>query len=231
MSDAPAPIHADRANGRWRWAGVVLAVHYALVCVIKIDQGRSDEIWWLCHATLALVAAGFILESGTLLGMAFVGVLIPHTLWLADGASGAFFGVQYVGVTKYLRSADAATWISTCHHFYLIPLLWMNLGRYQYRPRDVILGMTLLYFILSGVSRIALPEQSNINYAHALFPTAGWRPFDYLNSSSWVLYLGALNTAVITVFFLPALAVLGHVTKARMLHYSVRGLTPSPAPP
>ncbi len=199
---------AGRAESTRRWIGIALAVHYILVCSIKIDQGRGDEIWWLCHATLALAAAGFVLRSGTLLGMAFLGVLVPHTLWLTDAAMGATLGIQYAGVTPYLRNADALTWLSTCHHFYLLPVLWMHRTRLPSRPAEPLLGMAMVYLLLTLVSRLALPEQSNVNYAHALFPALGWQPLNALNASPWWLYLAALNSAAFGLFFLPAMVLL-----------------------
>lgn len=224
--EVPQP-KAGPSTTSWRWIGVALAIHYMLVCLIKIDQERSGEIWWLCHATLALAAAGFVLRSGTLLGMAFLGVLVPHTLWLTDAAAGALLGIQCAGVTTYLRNADTASWISTCHHFYLLPLLWTHRGRLPVRPGEALRGMALVYLLLTIVSRLALPESSNINYAHALFPALGWRPLESLNASPWWLYLAALNTAAFGLFFLPAMAVLGHPACANLPQRCAALLIPS----
>ncbi len=218
---------SGRADDTQRWIGVALAIHYILVCVIKIDQGRGDEIWWLCHATLALAAAGFTLRSGTLMGMAFLGVLVPHTLWLTDAAAGAVLGVQCAGVTTYLRGADATTWLSTFHHFYLLPLLWMHRKRLLCRPAETLFGMALVYLLLTAVSRLALPEQGNVNYAHALFPALEWQPLNALNASPWWLYLAVLNTAALGLFFLPAMVVLGVPSKTRPRRRRVPALSPS----
>ncbi|MDQ7012338.1 MAG: hypothetical protein Q9O74_00405 [Planctomycetota bacterium] len=222
-----AQENAGRGIWTGRWIGIALTIHYILVCVIKIDQGRGDEIWWLCHATLALAAAGFMLRSGTLLGMAFLGVLVPHTLWLTDAAAGAVLGVQCAGVTTYLRHADAATWLSTCHHFYLLPLLWMHRKRLLCRPAETLFGMALVYLLLTAVSRLALPAQGNVNYAHAFFPALEWQPLNALNASPWWLYLAALNTAALGLFFLPAMVVLGVPSKTSPRRLGVPALSPS----
>lgn len=193
---------------------MVLMVHYVLVCAIKLHQGRSDEIWWLCHVTLALAAAGFMLNARTLVGMAFVGVLVPHTLWLGDAALGSFPGLGCAGVRDYLDNADALTWLSTCHHFYLIPLLWAALSRQPTKPRASLLGMAGLFVLISIVSRFLLPESANINFAHGLFPASTKRLLITINALPAAAYLLVLDSLVIGLLFVPASLVLGWFVKS-----------------
>lgn len=225
------PSHV-RTSLYWRGIGMVLMVHYVLVCSIKLHQDKSGDIWWLCHATLALAAAGFLLRARTLIAMAFIGVLVPHMLWLGDALLGSFSGLGCAGVHAYLVQADALTWLSTCHHLYLIPLLWIALSRMPDRadlqPLHALLGMTGLFVVISVVSRVALPQASNINFAHALFPASEQPLLRAINALPAAVYLLVLNCLVIGLLFVPTSLVLSRFTKGQAAERSVQS-SPSPS--
>ncbi len=214
-----------------RGIGMVLMMHYVLVCAIKIHQDKSEDIWWLCHATLALAAAGLFLRARTLIAMAFIGVLVPHVLWLSDALLGSFPGLGCAGVHDYLVQADALTWLSTCHHFYLIPLLWISLRcmpeKAALKPIHALFGMAGLFVVMSVVSRVVLPEAANINFAHALFPASRKPLLVAINALPAAVYLLVLNSLVIGLLFVPAWLVLGWLAKGSV---DDRADQPSPSP-
>ena len=105
------------------WIGALVSLHFAIVCGIKLQKGIGGDVCWMSHLSLAFTGAGLILRSPPLLSAALIGVLVPHSVWLLDCFGWILFGSFPLGVTAYLESADARTWIATAHHFYLIPLL------------------------------------------------------------------------------------------------------------
>ncbi len=187
--------------------GALLLAHFATLCAIKLNKGLNEEILWVSHLSLALTGVGLWIRSTNLIGASFTLILFLHALWLVDCFCGLVLGRFPLGITDYLVTADAWTWIGTAHHFYLAPLLLAAVARSRvYSIQSIVLAI-VLFGIVSVVSRVALPEASNINSAFRLLPrldNPAIRQFDALPAAS---YLALLNLVAFGVFFLPAVAV------------------------
>ena len=199
----------------WPFVGATLAIHFGLVCWIKGRSSSPEEIWWLSHFSLGVTSAALLTRSARLASVALVLILIPHALWLIDCAGLYALGRSPMGITAYLRDADAWGWVGTAHHFYLIPLLAFVLRSeraFTLRALPMAAGLLVL---LTIVSRVGLPPASNVNYAFAVLPGVQLGPVVWCNGLPAPLYLLVINAWVVVTMFLPSSLVLRAVAGRR----------------
>lgn len=191
-----------------RWIGGLLLLQFAAVCLIKCARGIGEDIGWLSHVALLMTAVGLVFRRRLLVSAAFVCVLVPHTVWLADFAGWLLTGTFPMQIAGYLADGDIWTWLATLHHFYLLPLLLMLFVRDRWFPQEAFPLSVAVFVYLSLVSRIALPPGSNVNYAFSVElgvanPLALW-----MNDLPEYAYLLALNGMMTALAFLPAAVLL-----------------------
>ena len=187
-----------------RFFGFVLATQCALTCILKFIQGQPVELAWLCHVTLLLAAVGLILNRPMLIHAALIAVLGPHSLWLLDLMGSWLLGHSPFGITAYLTGEPWWVWLSTAHHFYLMPMLLWVVLRSGDRPRGAVWLASVIYLYLTVFSHAFLPATDNVNYAHGLFGAVEFGLLDHLNRLPDALYLLLLNLITTAVFFAPA---------------------------
>jgi hypothetical protein len=186
-----------------RMLGGLLLIHFVIVCAIKTARGVPDEILWMSHIGLLLAGIGFVFHNATLLAAATIAIFVLHALWLGDCVAWLTTGHFPLGITTYLRDADAWVWLATAHHFYLIGLLpWCVTGRALGRPEALLLAVAL-YLSLTVASRAFTDPGLNVNFA---FGARIGRPvpfFDWANRQPGALYLPGLNAFVAVAMFWP----------------------------
>ncbi|GJM19181.1 MAG: hypothetical protein DHS20C14_13940 [Phycisphaeraceae bacterium] len=150
------------------------ALLWAQVCLIltaKLGAGQPDELLWMSHWALILAAVGLTLARPALVGVAFVLIAVPHTLWLADYAAGLVRPGSGTGLGRYLDGASPFVWASTAHHFYLLPLLAALCWRARPKAAASFGGALTVFAALLIASAWASDPWSNVNWAFAAFPT------------------------------------------------------------
>lgn len=187
-----------------RLFGVILAGQCALTCTLKLAQGKPVELAWLCHVTLLLAAVGLLLNRRLLVHTALIAVLGPHTLWLMDLFVSLLIGYSPFGITGYLDGEPWWVWLSTAHHFYLMPMLIWIVMRDRVRPRGALWLASALYLYLTLLSHAFLPASDNVNYAHGLFGAVNFGLLNHINRLPGTAYLLLLNIGTTAVFFAPA---------------------------
>jgi len=220
--------------GRWpALLGAVLIAHLLVVVATKMMRGTPEDVLWMSHVALGLTGAALLVRSALLIAAVATCVLVPHTLWLADWLVGRFTGAHPLGLTTYLDNADTLTWIGTVHHFYLVPLLLLLVQRVTVDGRRAVATACGLFLLLSIVSRVALPPESNVNNAYAALPTVTWPMFRAMDGMGTVAYLATLNAIAAGIMFIPGVLIIGWVSRtaqARSTDQTRRGRSPSPPP-
>ncbi len=201
---APSPEYTPSLGPGARYVGWFLLAHFALVCGVKIAAGRAGDIAWMSHVGLLMAALGLLGRSSLLIAAALINVLALHGLWLADCLTWLATGRFPLGITNYLPHADAWTWLSTLHHFYLAPLLLVVTYRTGERRPEALLLAIAVYLALTLFSHAALPVAANINYAFRVPVAHGVWLVDWGNQQPGAIYLPGLNLFVALVMFTPA---------------------------
>jgi hypothetical protein len=148
-----------------RMLGGLLLIHFVIVCAIKTARGVPDEILWMSHIGLLLAGIGLVFRNATLLAATTIAIFVLHALWLGDCVAWLVTGHFPLGISTYLRDADAWVWLATAHHFYLIGLLpWCVTGRALGRPEALLLAVAL-YLSLTVASRAFTDPGLNVNFA------------------------------------------------------------------
>ena len=209
--------------------GAAMLAHVGFLVAIKLGQGLNHELWWLSHIGLAVAAGGLLLRSHALRNAALIALLWPHGIWLFDSAIGLLTQRFPLGLTGYLATADATTWIATAHHFYLLPVLVLLFARERRFSWDSLVIAAALLIVLTVSSRAALPATMNINMSHRLLANVEAPLIRWTDTLSGSAYLALINTWVILLFFLPAAMVL-HRWSGRSVDTPAEG-TASPSHP
>lgn len=205
------------ASSKRRWIefalGSLLMTHFVVVCAVKSSQSIPGDMLWMSHVSLAFAGAGLLLGSALFVHTALTAVAIPHLLWLIDFTAAAVTGEHPLRITHYLHDADAATWIATAHHFYLLPLLIivvLRSGRYHFDA----FGLAALLVILSTViSRSALPPSLNVNFAFRILPGVDVAPLHWVNGLPPGQYLIVQLAGQIGLMLLPTALLLRLLTR------------------
>lgn len=198
------PMVSD-ARRRWsRILGAMLAAQFILMVAIKIATGFAQEIAWMSHVALAAAAVGLLCSNAIFIASAFVGVSVLHCLWLADCFSWMATGDFPLGITNYLRDADGWVWLSTLHHFYLLPILIWSIRGLKRWPQEAFLAAVAAYLVLTTFSHALLDRSMNVNYAFGVL-TAIDHPLVHLaNRLPGATYLLGLVSFVTVFMFMPA---------------------------
>lgn len=198
---------AATTESRRRWSrilGSTLAAQFILMVSIKIATGLVQEVAWMSHVALVVAAIGLICSNSILIATAFVGIGVLHCLWLADCFCWIATGEFPLGITNYLRDADGWVWLSTLHHFYLLPvLIWAIRGVNRW-PQEAFLAAVAAYLVLTTFSHAMLDRALNVNYAFGVL-TAIDHPLVHLaNRLPGATYLLGLVSFVTVFMFMPA---------------------------
>ena len=199
------PVSARPIGGRFgRWIGAGLLVHFAVVlCIINLAREAPGEVLWLSHVSLLLAGLGLLLQSALPVTTALTTVGVLHGFWLVDSLSGLMLHWFPLGATDYLLTADRWTRVATAHHFYLAPLLFVIVWRHRTCPKATLPVASMLFMLLTLVSRVALSPVINVNYAFRVTAAMDHPLVAWVNSLSPVLYLFVINMLVTTMMFLP----------------------------
>jgi len=197
-----------------RAIGALLLLHFAAVCIVKTAQLIPADVWWMSHIALALAGIGLLLASRLLIGAALTAVALPHVVWLLDFLVAQMTGVPLLGITQYLDDAGWQTWLATAHHFYLVPLLLLIACRHRYRWESLLLAIVLAV-IATLISRAALPEARNVNWAFATMPDANVAVLEHLNRLPAASYLAILLIGQVLFIMLPTALLLRRLTRNR----------------
>lgn len=195
-----------------RWIGLLMAMHFAIICIIKTQLGLADEIWWMSHIALAIGATGLMLRRPTLTATALCCVLVPHALWLFDAACGLLIGHFPFGITAYLVDATGSMWIATAHHFYLAPVLYISLLRERANSDAALLLAMVLTLIALTVSRFGLPAAFNVNQAHQAVPAWSAQLIRWTDDLPAVPFIVGVFAWTIIAFLLPAALIVRHLS-------------------
>lgn len=192
----------------------MLLANCAVVVTIKCAQGRTPELLWLSHLTLALTALSLLTGRARLARIALTAIAVPHLLWLGDAAWLFVAGRSPLHITAYLANATPADWAATAHHFYLLPLLGLILYRRGGWDRCDALGAWALISIAFALGRALSSPAENVNYAHGLLGTIRNPALDWLNTAPPIAY--AIGYLAITAIFvvLPG-SVIAYMTTRR----------------
>ena len=196
--------HAETNVRFFRWAGAVLLVQYVLMVAIKIATGLTQEIAWMSHVALLMAAVGLLLRIELLIAAAFVATGVLHTLWLGDCAAWMAAGRFPLGVTNYLAHADVWVWLSTLHHFYLLPVLLWATRRLDRWPGEALLLAVALQLVLTIASHAFLDRHLNVNYAFGVLTAIDHPLVHIANRLPGTLYLLALVSFETVFMFMPA---------------------------
>jgi hypothetical protein len=192
-------VNAPRA----RWVGGLLLVHFIIVVWAKTALGRPQELAWISHVGLLMTALGFLLRADLLIAGAFVGLAGLHGIWLFDAAGGLLGGRFPLGATRYLATAGPLEWLSTLHHFYLLPLLTITVYRRRCCPPAAYLVALTLFVYLSVLSRAFFAPADNINYAFGVEVHVAREFLARVHRQPGWFYLLSLNAFVAIVLLLP----------------------------
>ena len=195
--------------------GALLLTHFIIVCAIKSAQGIPGDVLWMSHIALAFAGGGLLLGSRVFLGAALTAVAVPHSLWLYDFFASIITGDNPLRITHYLHGADVLTWMSTAHHFYLLPLLGfivLRSTRYQFASLAL---ASLLIIVATALSRAFLPQSLNVNFAFATLPGVDLAPLHWLNGRPAGEYLLVQLAWQILVFMAPTALALRWLTRNR----------------
>jgi hypothetical protein len=184
--------------------GLLLLANFVVVVILKSAHGNARELLWISHFGLFLAALGFLLESGLLIATCFVSVFILHALWLFDAAAGLTTGDFPLGATRYLQTAPLWLWVSTAHHFYLLPLLAFGLWRRRECPPEALVAAIALFLYASVASRFFLDPADNVNFAFGLEVQVLPDFIAWANRQRSGFYLVGLNAFATWFMFLPA---------------------------
>jgi len=179
-----------------RWLGLLLLAHFAAVVTIKCAQGRSPELLWLSHLTLALTALSLLTGRDRLARIALTAIAIPHLLWLGDAAWIFVAGRSPLHITAYLQHATPADWAATAHHFYLLPLLGLTLHRRSGWNRIDALGAWAMIALAFSLAQTLSSPAENVNYAHGLLGSLRHPLLDWINTAPPIAF--ALSYLAIT---------------------------------
>jgi len=209
-------LHGNRYE---RIIAVLLLVHFTALCMIKYVTVTDPEIFWLCNISLALAAVALFLQSNFLVFVAITNIFFFHILWYVDIASFLTTGTFSLGVASYLKHADLLTWITTSHHFYLLPLLlFIVIHKHSsFPPVPTLLASVFILSALVIISRYFTNNEMNINYAYRIellseSPAIRWvnqhDPFAYLTLGISLISLG---------IFFPTIVLLNRLTASRTI--------------
>jgi len=187
-----------------RALGGLMLAHFGLIVAVKIATGVAGEILWMSHIGLLLAAVGLLLDSPLLVATALIDVLVLHGLWLTDCIAWMLTGVFPLGITTYLRTAGAATWAATAHHFYLVPLLLGIVRPRAVRTPDTLLAAIAVYLLLTVISRACVQPALNVNFAFGVNFGPQVPLLEWGNRQPGTIYLPLLNAFVAVVMLTPA---------------------------
>jgi hypothetical protein len=173
---------------------------------------------YFCDVALLVTLPAIWLESGLLVSMQAVAILLPQALWVVDFVSQLVFGRGPVGLTAYMFNPNLwwfARGLSLFHGwlpFLLVYLAWR-------------LGYDRRAFVLQSICGIALllvcyffiPAAANINY---VFGLSDKEPQQWMAPELW---LAMLVAAFPTILYLPV-----HLVLSRCFGRS-REVEPAPA--
>lgn len=188
----------------WSLVAAVPALHFAGLAALKLSRGIEGELLWLCNAGLGLAAIGLLIRSKALVGAAFINVAGLHAVWMADAVPGLISGTYPLGFTAYLAQGDMLANLSTSHHVYLCPLLWLWLRRHGGVPRCSFALAAVFSIALIVASRVILPTAMNVNFAHAVLPGKTGSLFLWANSQPISVFLAVHCSVTCALFLVPA---------------------------
>lgn len=198
-----------------RLVGVFLFLHFVLVCMIKYATDADCEIFWLCHVSLFIAALGFFFRLDYLISVALTQIFFFHILWYIDITSYLATGEYVLGIASYLQDADFLIWISTVHHFYLLPLLLLFVVRLRvsFHPLSSLAGATIVLGSLVVMSHVLFNSELNINYAYRIemFPQSVL--VHWINGHEGFVYI-ALGVSFISLgIYLPTIVILRRIAE------------------
>ena len=198
----------ESSSKRQEWAmrliGAFLVVHFALVCTVKAQRGLEEEIWWVSHIALVIAGIGLTLRIPILWTTALINILFLHGAWLVDFLMCQVWGSSPLRATYVLADGNLWTWLATCHHFYLVPLLLtLFLIRRQLPEPSLVMAATLFLY-LTVISRCILSPASNVNYAYGISVSFRHPWIDWFNRLPGDAYLVGVNVLAAVLLFVPA---------------------------
>jgi hypothetical protein len=212
----PTTTPPSSAAGRLQpaqWLGVLLVRHFGFVCGYKLGRGLGVEIWWISHVALLMAGAGLILRRPLWWTAALTNVCMLHVLWLFDLVCWAATGRFPLGICGYLLDSDAAVWIATLHHIYLLPVLAVLFWRERKYPAAAFPTAIAVFLYLTLISRACLPNVENVNFAFRVSSVTRNPVSIWLNQLPDEAYLPALNLLATVLFFAPVALLLWRCRK------------------
>jgi hypothetical protein len=198
-----------------RWIGLALLINYLIAVLAKLAADKGPELFWMSHVGLLMAALGLIARRRWLVGAALTGVAVIHLMWITDAAVGLTTGSFPLRMADYLPKGDLKMWLGTAHHFYLVPLLAVLIIRDGHFPWRSLPVASLIFFVLTLISRYALSEQDNVNCAYLIRSGPSLGLITRLNGLKDLPYLLALNAGVTLLLFFPIALALRGATSLR----------------
>ena len=173
-----------------------------LIPVYLRNYGPTNFLYF-CDVALLLTLAGVWLESGLLISMAAVGILIPQAFWVVDFTV-RLTGHSFTGMTDYMFDANRSRFLRGLSFFHgWLPFRLVSLVRKLGYDRRAFPAWTLLawalclvcYFWMPPIgARLADPKLPvNINYVFGFSDT---------NPQSWMSPAAFLATWMAALFAL-----------------------------
>ena len=183
--------------------GYLILLYYLSAIIVRIILEIPYDVLWLSHATLPLLALGFILKNKLLTTTAGIILLIPHSLWFIDYFL-RLVTLPNIGLTDYLAYTHPLAYATTIHHLITpILIIWAFyvLGIHK---RAWMLAISFFLFITT-IALLFTPSELNINCAyemcHALQEFLPTPPLYWLFLHTIVLLLlYAQNKLAIKIF-------------------------------
>ncbi len=209
LSLAGTPTPGGAASSTNSGKRIPLAVKLAytafmavLIPVYWMNYGPTNFLYF-CDVALLLTLAGVWMESGLLVSMSAVGILMPQLLWVADFVA-HFAGIPLTGMTNYMFDSHRSVFLRglSLFHGWLPFLLLFLVARLGYDRRALKLwtglawGLCLVCFFAMPPAGAVLADPKlpvNINYVWGFndaAPQAWMNPHLYL--ALWMLALPAL---------------------------------------
>jgi hypothetical protein len=132
--------------------GVIALAGYGVHATFHLWRGEPEDLLWVCHLAAAIVGAGLISRSASVIGMGTLILCMGTPLWVLDLAQGSEFMPTSLGT----------------HGLGLVLGLWgvwklgMSAGAWWKAALAIVSSII--------VSRLLTPAPSNVNLAFAIPP-------------------------------------------------------------
>jgi hypothetical protein len=199
---------------RWpsRWLGAAIAAHLVWLIALQTAVGDSEQLLWLSYTCVAMVGIGLMARAQMCITAPLLICAIPHALWLLDLFIGMTTGVFPFHLATPLARGNLLSWISTSHHFFLLPILYIMIKRGAVPTVGSVMVATTVYIALLGASRPA-GAADNINWSHRIFPAWDFVGFEYFSTLDAPFYLAAMTLLMSALVFFPTMRLSAAIAK------------------